>query len=70
MGRLPSLKPRRLVRLLKSHGFEEDHQTGSHLVLRHPTRGVRVVVPMHATDLPRGTVMAILRSAGIEDLRD
>jgi len=66
MARPPSLTPRKVVRILKQHGFQKDHQTASHLVMRNPQTGQRAVVPIHTKDLPRGTMLAILRSAGIE----
>jgi predicted RNA binding protein YcfA (HicA-like mRNA interferase family) len=65
MGRIPALTPREVIRRLKEHGFVEDHQTGSHLVLLHPERRQRVVVPVHSRDIPRGTLMSILRQAGL-----
>lgn len=65
MARLGSLTPRQLVKLLKEHGFVEDHQSGSHLVLWQIATNRRVVVPIHAREIPRGTLMAILRHAGI-----
>ncbi|MEX0776483.1 MAG: type II toxin-antitoxin system HicA family toxin [Phycisphaeraceae bacterium] len=36
MSRLPNLTARQVVQALHRAGFEEDHQTGSHLILRHP----------------------------------
>ena len=33
--RLPSLKPRDVVKVLKRVGFEEQRQTGSHLIMMH-----------------------------------
>ena len=65
MPKPTSLTRRKVVRLLKKHGFVEDHQTGSHLILVHPSDGRRVVVPVHAKDLPKGTMFAILKSARI-----
>lgn len=64
MSRLPTLKPRQVVRALKQAGFEEHHQRGSHLYLRHPDRRM-TSVPMHPGDLPRGTLHAILRQVGM-----
>jgi predicted RNA binding protein YcfA (HicA-like mRNA interferase family) len=63
--RFPALTPRRLLRLLQQHGFVVDHQTGSHAVLYQAKTGRRVVVPMHSRTLPRGTMAAILKEAGI-----
>lgn len=65
MSRLPSVKPRQAVRALKRAGFEEHHQRGSHLYLRHPETRRMTSVPMHPGDLPRGTLRAILHQVGI-----
>jgi predicted RNA binding protein YcfA (HicA-like mRNA interferase family) len=48
-------------------------QRGSHVQLRHPERGDRVTVPVHAGKvLGPGLVQAILKQAGIgiDDLRE
>ena len=66
VARRGALTPRKVLRLLKQHGFVVDHQTGSHVILIHPQAGQRVVVPVHARDVPRGTLMNILKAAGIE----
>ena len=65
MPKRPALTSRKVLQLLKNHGFVVDHQTGSHLVLRHPNDGRRVVVPIHSKDLPKGTLHAILKQAQI-----
>ena len=70
MSRLPQLKARELVRFLKSQGFIEDRQEGSHLPLWHEGRGVAVTVPMHTgADIGRGLAARILKDAGfsVED---
>ena len=46
MGRYPVLKPRELVSVLKSLGFEEIRQRGSHKQFRHPDGRV-TTVPFH-----------------------
>ena len=33
MPRLPTVKPRQVIRALERAGFQIDHQTGSHVVL-------------------------------------
>lgn len=65
MPKLPSITPRKLVRILKELGFELDHSTGSHFVFYHPQTKKRAVVPYHTKDLPKGTLMSILKEAGI-----
>ena len=65
MARLPVISGRRVVRALEKAGYELDRQRGSHMVLRHsqpPHR--RIVVPDHR-EVARGTLRAILRSAGL-----
>lgn len=62
----PSLSSREVVRLLREHGFQEDRQKGSHLVLYHPGDGRRAVVPVGRKDVPIGTLKSILKEAGIE----
>jgi predicted RNA binding protein YcfA (HicA-like mRNA interferase family) len=43
----------------------EHHQRGSHLHLRHPARGTLITIPIHAGDLKRGALHAILKQAGL-----
>jgi predicted RNA binding protein YcfA (HicA-like mRNA interferase family) len=50
--------------------FEEDRQSGSHLVLRHEEKSITVTLPLHTgCDLGRGLAAKILKDAGftIED---
>jgi len=65
MTRLPSLTPSELVAALKRAGFAviPDRGRGSHSVLAHPD-GRDVVVAMHARELKRGTLVAIVKQAG------
>jgi len=55
-----------LERLLEAHGFVLDRVKGSHPIYHHPERGRRVVVPMHKEDLPTGTLLSILKQAGLD----
>ncbi|MBE3586229.1 MAG: type II toxin-antitoxin system HicA family toxin [Thermoanaerobacter sp.] len=52
MGKLPVLKAREVIAALQKLGFEVDHVTGSHYVLRHPD-GRRAVVPYRGSLLGR-----------------
>ena len=65
MPKLPALTPKKIVSILKRHGFKLDHTTGSHFVFYHPQNGRRVIVPFHSKDLPKGTLQSILKEAGI-----
>jgi predicted RNA binding protein YcfA (HicA-like mRNA interferase family) len=70
MGRMPQVTAQDLIRFLKSHGFKEDRQVGSHLTLWHEARNVSVTIPIHTgCDLGRGLAVRILKDAGfsVED---
>jgi predicted RNA binding protein YcfA (HicA-like mRNA interferase family) len=64
--RLPALKPRTVIRVLRRAGFVVDHVTGAHHILYHPARPhLRVTVAFHNKDLKPKTVRAIIRQAGL-----
>jgi predicted RNA binding protein YcfA (HicA-like mRNA interferase family) len=63
--RLPVVSGREVVRALSRIGYRLDHQTGSHLILRHddpPHR--RLTVPDHR-ELAKGTLRSLIRQAGL-----
>lgn len=55
-----------MTRLLEEHGFILDRTKGSHHIYYHPETGRRAVVPMHKEDLPVGTLLSILKQAGLD----
>jgi len=61
--RVPSFTPKQLIGVFIKTGFSIDHQSGSHVVLRHPD-GRRAVIAMHNRELKRGTLMGIIKQAG------
>ena len=63
--KLPSLTPRKVVNILTSKGFVLDRVRGSHHIYRNPDTKSIAVVPFHKKDLPKGTLLEILRQAGI-----
>lgn len=63
MPQLPNITPKQLVRFFEQQGFELDHTTGSHQVFYQENSKRRAVIPMHTKDLPRGTLLAILRQS-------
>ena len=65
MVKLPSLTPRDVIRILEKNGFVLDHSSGSHRVYYDRESKRRVVVPFHRKDLPKGTLLTILKQAGI-----
>jgi predicted RNA binding protein YcfA (HicA-like mRNA interferase family) len=66
MAKLPSLTAKKVVRALKSAGFVEDRQKGSHLILIHPVGGARTVVPVHPGRTIKDPLLrAIIRDASL-----
>lgn len=55
-----------LIHVLESHGFKYLRAKGSHRIFKNRTTGKMTVVPMHRGDLPKGTVLGILKQAGID----
>ncbi len=63
--KLPLISGKELVKLLAKLGYEVDHQTGSHIILRNrvsPYR--RTTVPNHA-EIARPTLAEIIRQIGL-----
>jgi predicted RNA binding protein YcfA (HicA-like mRNA interferase family) len=65
MPKLPSLTPQKAIKVLEKNGFVLDRIKGSHHVYYHSETKRRVVVPLHKRDLPKGTLLEILKQAGI-----
>jgi len=64
--RLPSLRPKEVIRALQRAGFFVARTSGSHCRLIHQTDPVRkITVPVHNNDLKRGTLRAIIAQAGL-----
>jgi len=65
LSHLPVLTGSELVKALSKIGYEIDHQTGSHIILRniyYPFR--RLTIPNHK-EIAKGTLKAIIRQAGL-----
>ncbi len=65
MPKLPALTSREIISILRKKGFELDRVKGSHHIYIHGETKMRVVVPLHRKDLPKGTLAEILRQAGL-----
>lgn len=67
MHKLPTISGKELLKIFlnKRTGYELDHQTGSHFILRQkesPFR--RLVIPNHE-EIAKGTLVAIIHEAGL-----
>ena len=66
MGQLSGFKYREIVILLKKFGFEFYRQAaGSHEIWYNPKTNRFTTIPNHTSDMPEGTLRAILKQAGI-----
>ncbi|MCR4397698.1 MAG: type II toxin-antitoxin system HicA family toxin [Firmicutes bacterium] len=65
MVKMPVLDAKEVIAVLRRLGFEVDHVTGSHYIMRHPD-GRRAVVPYHGgRDIKQGVLRAIIRQTGV-----
>ena len=63
MSRLPVCSGQDAIRAFQKVGYAVDHQTGSHIILRHPQMR-RLTVP-NPRELAKGTLRALIREAGL-----
>ncbi len=63
--KLPSLTPKKLIRILSKIGFMVYRQTGSHAILVNEVLEKQVVVPIHSKDLKKGTLHSIIKQTGL-----
>ncbi len=63
MSKLPVCSGQAVVRAFVKTGYEVDHQSGSHIILRHHSSR-RLTVPNHR-ELAKGTPRALIREAGL-----
>ncbi|CAG0966674.1 hypothetical protein ARNL5_01336 [Anaerolineae bacterium] len=67
MSELPSVNPEACIKALQRAGFYVARQKGSHVQMRRdsPPPARTVPVPVSRKPLPRGTLRAILKLAGL-----
>lgn len=65
MSKLPVVSGQEALKAFKKIGYELDHQTGSHLILRKTaTPFRRLTIPNHR-EIAKGTLRSIIRQAGL-----
>lgn len=65
MARLPVVSAQDAIGAFRKRGYEIDHQTGGHIILRNtepPHR--RLTIPNHK-ELAKGTLRSLIRQAGM-----
>ena len=65
MPKLPRLKPKQLIKVLKRAGFVVDRISGSHYIFYRDDVYPPITVPYHNKDLKTGTLAAVLKQAKI-----
>ena len=67
MQKLPRISGEEVIKILSKVGFVAARQKGSHVILKkHTDRGVTVtVVPIHK-EIDKGTLLEIIRQAGLK----
>jgi len=63
--KLSSLTSQKVIKILERNGFVLDRTKGSHRIYYHSESKRRVIIPYHKKDLPKGTLIEILKQAGI-----
>ena len=62
-----NLSPKFLISILKQNGFVFVRAKGSHQIFHNNKTGKTIVVPVHGgKDLKKGTLLKILKDAGIK----
>ncbi len=65
MSKLPVVSGQEALKAFQRIGYDFDHQTGSHMILRHrnsPFR--RLTIPNHR-EIAKGTLRGLIREAGL-----
>jgi len=65
LSKLPVLSGKQLCKILGKMGYRTDHQTGSHIILRHENPTHRRLTFPHHKEIAKGTLRAIIRQAGL-----
>lgn len=65
MPKLPSFKPKALIKKFEKAGYVIDRQKGSHVILYHFKEGKRLTIPLHVKDIPKGTLLSIIKQSGL-----
>jgi predicted RNA binding protein YcfA (HicA-like mRNA interferase family) len=60
------MKVKELLKLLNDDGWVEKDQKGSHLQMVNSNKPGKVTVQVHKGDIPKGTLNAILKQAGLK----
>ncbi len=66
MPKLPTIDSKGIIKILEQNSFSLRRVSGSHQIYFNEINKKRVIVLFHNKDLPKGTLNAILKDAGID----
>jgi len=66
MPKTPILTSKDVIKILEKNGFKLIRTKGSHKIYRNELSKRMTIVPFHRKDLPKGTLLEILKQAGID----
>ncbi|MBV6477586.1 MAG: hypothetical protein HGGPFJEG_00325 [Ignavibacteria bacterium] len=66
MPKTPTFTSKDVIRILERSGFKLIRTKGSHKIYRNEESKRITIVPFHRKDLPKGTLLEILKQAGID----
>lgn len=61
-----TMNSRNIIKALKSNGWRQVAQKGSHVQFKHPIKPGRVTVPHPKKDVPLGTLRSIENQSGLK----
>jgi predicted RNA binding protein YcfA (HicA-like mRNA interferase family) len=65
--KLPVIKARQLIKVVKKLGFELDRQSGSHAIYYRKSDKRRIVIPTHAgKDIKPKTLFSIIKDINLD----
>ena len=72
MPKLPVVKPKEIIKVLKKKDFVVDHISGSHYIMYNEDKTLRATVAFHNKPIKRKVLKSILKSANlsIEELKE
>jgi len=65
MPKIKPITPKELIKVLEKQGFVLQRTTGSHMIFKNVSSGIRANVTFHLREIPKGTLMSIIRESGL-----
>ncbi|HOY63248.1 MAG TPA: type II toxin-antitoxin system HicA family toxin [bacterium] len=65
MTKIPDITGKKAIRAFQKNGWNIKSQKGSHAKLEKPGVNHFLIVPVHATTIPKGTLSSIIKDAGL-----